>query len=404
MSSVTPEKQAPNTWRKLFPERFEPPRRHFLEPHLVGLAIGPRDRDGPHAVLERPADDPHGLPGGLGQKRLFLELGLFHHPMRQPAQQFELRPAALIAARPEPGLVGGHQRHAALAHAVEHQERAILDAGHQHLARGFGLHLDLAQPAAPDIRAGQARGHWMTIAKIRDDGAERLFQHPRGRRAGHDLAQRGPVEAVRRGEVRPRRDQDSAALLDVVAHVVEVDRGQDAAALVAVEDDQVEILDLVEEQLAGRKGDQAQLVDRHAVLLLGRPENGEMHQVYACIRLQKVPPGPLARMRLARDQQHPKPVAHAVDLHHGGIVPRGQLAFAFGHRELDHVHAAVAQRDRQFQILADRHDEALRLASVHGDLDLGLGRRARHRALVLDPKRQRHRLADDGEGGRVLDQ
>jgi hypothetical protein len=48
---------------------------------------------------------------------------------------------------------------------------------------------------------------------------------------------------------------------------------------VAIEDDQVEILDLLAEQVAVREGDQRQFVDRRAVLLLGWAQNGEMHQL-----------------------------------------------------------------------------------------------------------------------------
>ncbi len=69
-------------------------------------------------------------------------------------------------------------------------------------------------------------------------------------------------------------------------------------------------------------------------------------------------------MRLARDQQHPQPVAHAVDLHHRAVVAVGQFALRLGHDELQHVHAAVRQRHRQIDLLADRHLELLRLAAV----------------------------------------
>ena len=38
-------------------------------------------------------------------RRFFLELGLLHQPMGDPAQQFRLRPAAIMAARPQPDLI-----------------------------------------------------------------------------------------------------------------------------------------------------------------------------------------------------------------------------------------------------------------------------------------------------------
>src|SRR5216110_3441020 len=40
--------------------------------------------------------------------------------------------------------------------------------------------------------------------------------------------------------------------------------------------------------------------------------------------------GALARMRLARDQQHAQLVAHAVDRHHGAIVDGGEFAAVHG--------------------------------------------------------------------------
>jgi len=68
---------------------------------------------------------------------------------------------------------------------------------------------------------------------------------------------------------------------------------------IAVEDDELELVDLLLKQLARRKRDQRELVDRRAVLLLGRTQDGEMHQVDAGIGLEQVAPGALAGMRLA---------------------------------------------------------------------------------------------------------
>src|SRR3546814_19044377 len=54
-----------------------------------------------------------------GAQSLFLEVGFLHRPVGEAAQQFGLRPAALVAARPQPDLVGEQLCHAALAAAVE---------------------------------------------------------------------------------------------------------------------------------------------------------------------------------------------------------------------------------------------------------------------------------------------
>ena len=108
-------------------------------------------------------------------------------------------------------------------------------------------------------------------------------------------------------------------MLDVMGDILEVERRQHAPALIAVEDDQVELIELVLEQLAGGEGDQRQLVDRRAVLLFGGAQNGEMDEVDRGIGLEHVAPGPLAGMRLARHEQHAHVLAHALD----GRAPRG---------------------------------------------------------------------------------
>ena len=126
-----------------------------------------------------------------------------------------------------------------------------------------------------------------------------------------------------------------------------------------------------------------------------------MHQIDTCIGFQQVPPDPLSRMRLARNQQHPQPVAHPVDLHHGGVVSIRQFPLRRGRGKLQHIHPAMRQRDRQIQILAHRHAKGLRRAVIHRNRQI-------HRAfprrgpLILDPQRQHHLFAQDGKGRRVL--
>ena len=129
-----------------------------------------------------------------------------------------------------------------------------------------------------------------------------------------------------------------------------------------------------------------------------------MHQINRRVGFQQVAPRPLTGMGFARYQQHPQPVAHAVDLDHGGIIAVGQLARCRRKAELQHVHPAMGQGDRQAQILAGRHLKALRRSAVDGQRQVGqTGHPRRHRTLIVDPQRQRHRLADDGKGRGVLD-
>src|SRR5262249_59289452 len=79
---------------------------------------------------------------------------------------------------------------------------------------------------------------------------------------------------------RPRRNQHGAAIADISGNVVEIDNGQHPLPRIAVEDDELEVVDLLLEQFTGRKRDQGQFVDRRPVLLLRRPQNGEVDEVH----------------------------------------------------------------------------------------------------------------------------
>ena len=111
--------------------------------------------------------------------------------------------------------------------------------------------------------------------------------------------------------------------------------------LVAVEDDQVEIIDLFDEELAGREGDQRQLVDRRAVLLFRRTQDGEMHEVDRGVRFQEVAPGALAGMRFARDEQDAQVLADALDQMDGAVVDVGDFAGRRGDGKFEHIVAAA---------------------------------------------------------------
>ena len=142
-------------------------------------------------------------------------------------------------------------------------------------------------------------------------------------------------------------DQQRAALFHIFGDVVVIEDRQHVAVLVAVEDDQVEIVDLLDEQLARREGDQRQFVDRRAVLLFRRPQNGEMDEIDRGVGLQQVAPGALAGMRLAGNQQHAQILADAVDHGDGAVVGVGQLAVGAVDRQFDDVAAGARNGELQ---------------------------------------------------------
>ena len=179
--------------------------------------------------------------------------------MRQAPQQIEVRAAALVAARPQPDVIGEQQRHPAFALAREHQERFLVGAVHHDRAvRAAGV--DQSEPAAPvrwaGVGADQAARHRMPFAEVAQLRAKRHLDGFAARLRRQDLLERRAPNAGLAGVVRPGRDQHGTALLHIARDVVEIDDRQHALASVAVEDDQVKVLDLLLEQLAGRKCNQ----------------------------------------------------------------------------------------------------------------------------------------------------
>ena len=154
-----------------------------------------------------------------------------------------------------------------------------------------------------------------------------------------------------------------------------IDVGQDRLLRIAIEDDEVEVLDLAAEQIGDRKGDQRQFVDRRAIgALLRRAQDGEMHEIDVGVGFQQIAPHSFARMRLAGDQQHPELVAHALDVDHGAIAVGGDFAFDRRDFELNHVRARMVDRRLHIDPLPD----------------LGVDRRDR---FAVAPHRELDRLA-----------
>jgi len=206
-------------------------------------------------------------------------------------------------------VVGEHERDAAAALAVEHEEGAVLGAAHDGAA-ATRHHVDLAEPAAPGrvltgigaLGAGEPARDGMLDAVGRQPRLVRLLEQAAGGRRRQHHGKGSARQAHLAGVVVAGGHKQRAALLHVAGDVLVVEQLQDVAVLVAVEDDEVEVLDLLGEQLARGEGDEGELVDRRAVLLLRRTQNGEMHEVDGGIRAQQVAPGALTRMRFARHQ------------------------------------------------------------------------------------------------------
>ena len=243
----------------------------------------------------------------------------------------------------------------------------------------------------------------MPVADIGQTGPEPLLEHLSGRLARQDPAQRRAENRQGRGKGWPDSFEECAALFHIAGDVVEVETGEDAAPSVAVEDYEIELMKLDFEELAGRKGDQREFADRRAVLFLGRPKYGEVHQIDGRIGLQNVAPGALAGMRLARDKQRLQPVAHAVHQNGGPIVDRRELVGTGVYLDLDQTDTATIEGDLDLLFCAERCAELFLdhavLAYRNGAEKSGL----RTRAAILDREGNRDRLADNGEGRHFAD-
>ena len=315
-----------------------------------------------------------------------------------------MRAAALVAARPQPGIVGEEQRDAALLDAIEDEERLVFGSLHDDLP-GRLLDVDQAEPAAPVRRAGfaagKAAGERMAFPDIGQPGEERLGDDLAGGRRRQHRRQRRVVEAAVVGIVGTGADQQCPAVADVARDVVEVEDRQHAVVRVAVEDDQVERVDLFREELAGGEGDQRQFVDRCAVLLLRRAQDGEVDEVDRGVGLEQVAPGALAGVRLAGDQQDPQVFADAFDFGYRAVVGEGQFAGERLGLELEDVRAGVRNVDDEFARLArGDHLGGQRVAVAgYGDADAaGIGD-----AIVEHAEMDRLVLSDDAEARRAVD-
>ena len=242
------------------------------------------------------------------------------------------------------------------------------------------------------------------MAVGRDGRVERRLGDRAGRRGGQHRRQRGVVEAAVVDIVGAGGDQQRTAIADIAGDVVEVEDRQHAAMLVAIEDDEVELVDLLREQLAGGEGDQRELVDRRAVLLLRRAQDGEVDEVDRGVGLEEVPPGALAGMRLARDEEDAEVLADALDRGDGAVVDLGQLAGQRLGLEFEDIGAAMGDVDGEFLLLAGGHQFARQRVAVTGDIDADAGAghrpapssRTRKRTVWLSPTMpKRGALVDD---------
>ena len=209
------------------------------------------------------------------------------------------------------------------------------------------------------------------------------------------------IEAQGRGVVGPRGDENGTARLHVIDDIVEIDGRENAAPLVPVEDHEIELAELLDEEFAGRKGDEGKFLDRCAVLFFGRPQNGEMNEIDGRIGLEQIAPGAFARMRLPK-RAALQAVANAFGGDDGAIVLKRNLVFEGGDRHFSVIATPMLNIDGDLDGLAGPRSERGGTAVIIGYSHLdGCCRCAR--SLIVDAEREVLLLADDAETRRPLD-
>ena len=287
-----------------------------------------------------------------------------------------MRAAAFETTRPEPALVGQQHRNPAFAMAIEDEQRRVV-GGFHHGVAGHALDCDRAEPSAPGGRVLQAAREFssdgVAPAGIGEARIKTLDIHVAGREGRKHRGKGCLGDGFDTRHFRSRRDQQRAAVFHVLSDIVVVEHRQYAAVLVAVEDDEVEFLDLLDKELAGREGDEGELGDRRAVLLFRGAQNGEMDEIHRGVGFQEIAPGAFARMGLAGHQQHPEVFADALDAGDCAVVGCRDFRRLFLDRELDNVVAAARDFQRIGALLAGNGlgDTAILAIDADGDRQRG---------------------------------
>ncbi len=374
------------------------------EVHGFGLAGGEFDRGVARIVADGLAGDLEHAAIGARRQGLFLKFRLLHQPVGDAAIERHMRTTAFKAARPEPALIRKQHGNATFALAVQHQQWVLAGAEHDCLALRL-LHADSAEPATPMgwlvARAFQAACDRVLLSGFGKAGEEGALIDLAGRLGGQHRFKRRHRNRILARMFGACGNQERAALFHILSDVIIIEDRQHAAMLVAVEDDQIEIVDLFDEEFTRWESDQRQFIDRRSILLFRRTQNGEVNEVYGGVGLQQVAPGALTGMRLTGDEQHTQVLANALDDMDGAVVGGGDFARQLGDGEFHHVVAAARNLEGEGNG-ASRH--GLQIAdflAVHLDGDI---RRAALRAtLVEDAQCELLLLIDDAEAGRAND-
>ena len=123
-----------------------------------------------------------------------------------------------------------------------------------------------------------------------------------------------------------------------------------------------------------------------------------MDQIHRRVGFEKIAPDPVRRMRRAGNQQHPQPVADALDGNRGAVVAVGHLPLGRRHPQLDDIRPRMGEWHAQGFLRADLRSDPGGRPAIDPDFDLHRLRPARRRsARSLHHEGQFDALAQDAE-------
>src|SRR5262249_18622814 len=143
----------------------------------------------------------------------------------------------------------------------------------------------LAEPASPCWFTARCAGpgkllrHRVPATRVGDARLEAFFEDIPSGLGRQYHSERRAGEAERRAKARTGRLEKGAAVADIPRNILEIGLRDHPPPAIAVENDQVEFVELNIEQFADREGDQRQFANWRAVLLFGWPQDREMDEV-----------------------------------------------------------------------------------------------------------------------------
>jgi len=139
-------------------------------------------------------------------------------------------------------------------------------------------------------------------------------------------------------------------------------------------------------------------MDRRSILLLRRPQNGEVYEINRRIGLEQIAPGSFARVRLSRNEQYAQILAYPLGSNDNTVIRRRQLAIDWCEFDFKDIRASVREAHRNANPLIDPGSQSLIRSIFAADFQTDVFRtRAATATCLADSNFDVARLTDDTE-------